>query len=98
MPEGCGFGTLEPRTETEPENLRLVVRLFDDKWRQVNIEQAELGAPRDAHAGTKPCGGRIGDLARLPRARFNTYVIVAETRSGQAADIDKGPAGNADIR
>ena len=51
MRRGALNGTLEPRTESEAEELGLIAGLPDDEGRQIDIDQPELCAPRDTEAG-----------------------------------------------
>ena len=47
----AGMEHLEPRTKAKAEYLCLVIRLFDDEWRQVDVDQAEWRLPGDADSG-----------------------------------------------
>ena len=48
--EKTNVATLEPRAEAESEYLRLVVGLFHDERRQVDVDQPERRPPGDADA------------------------------------------------
>ena len=79
---------LEPRSEAKPEKLRLVVFLLHHGLGDVDIDEAERRLPRDADAGANP---RRRDCCRP------TAVPGITGHLRKRADIDKGPARDAEV-
>src|SRR6185312_9683700 len=69
--------TLEPRTETEAEYLRLIVGLLYHEGRQIDVYQAERGLPGNADAGAQARRAGLRNLTWLS-VGFHTGAEILE--------------------